>query len=318
MGRFRVLLFAGVALLPFAPAVAADQLKFGPPPSWVHPQRIPAANPTTAPVALLLQNQQTALQPGKIMVYSEVAFKIQNPQGLAAGNLSIVWQPATDIVTVNKLQIRRGDKIIDVLANGQTFTVLRRETNLEAATLDGTLTGNIQPDGLQEGDIVDFATTIQRSDPVLKGHVEATFGAWNGTPIESAHAELSWPDSIHLNVRETGITCRRLEGRRVAVPTSSTCRRGTLIRLSRRAAHRSGSRSAGSGKRRTSPPGPISRTSSSHCTTTHPPSRHQDHCMMRWRRSAPPPATLSIGPNWLSPSCRTGSGTSRWRWARAG
>lgn len=195
-------LFAGAALWA-GPAFATDALKFGPPPPWVHLQTIPIAKPTEAPVALLLDDQQISFAPGKVTTYAEAAIKIENSQGLAAGNVSLTWQPATDAVTVNKLQIRRGDKVIDVLAGGQTFTVLRRETNLDAATLDGTLTATLQPEGLQVGDIINLATTTERSDPVLKGHVEALFGAWGGLPTQSAHAALSWPSDMHLQIRET-------------------------------------------------------------------------------------------------------------------
>lgn len=184
-------------------ALAADALKFGPAPAWVHQQALPPAKPTDSPVEILLHDQQIAFGHGATTTYTEIAFKIENPQGLDAGNLAVVWQPATDTVTVNKLQIRRGDKVIDVLAAGQSFTVLRRETNLEAATLDGTLTGTIQPEGLQQGDILDYATTVERRDPVLNGHVEAIFGGWNGLPIEAAHAALSWPAGMQLNLRES-------------------------------------------------------------------------------------------------------------------
>jgi tetratricopeptide (TPR) repeat protein len=197
-------LLAGTAALPATSVHAADALKFGPPPAWVHPQAIPAAKPTDAPVVLLLQDEQIAFDRGKVTVYREAAMKIENAQGLAAaGNLALIWQPATDTLTVNKLQIRRGDKVIDVLAGGQTFTTLRRETNLDAATLDGTLTASMQPEGLQEGDIIDLATTTERVDPVLKGHVEAAFGAWGAMPVQSAHAALNWPTDLHLNVRQT-------------------------------------------------------------------------------------------------------------------
>jgi len=195
-------LLAGAAMSAH-PAFAADALKFGAPPAWVHPQPIPASKPTQAPVSLLLNDQQTYFEHGKVTTFSEGAVKIENAQGLAAGNVALVWQPATDTVTINKLQIRRGDKIIDVLAGGQTFTVLRRETNLDAATLDGTLTATLQPEGLQAGDIIDLATTTERSDPVLKGHVETVFGAWDGLPIQSAHAAISWPSDLHLQIRET-------------------------------------------------------------------------------------------------------------------
>lgn len=197
------ILLAGVAFCA-SPALAADALKFGPPPAWVVPQPMPqgptkAAN---APAALLLRDEQARLEPGKITSYTELAFKLQTPDGLSTGNLALPWQPATDTITINKVHIIRGDKVIDVLKS-QSFTVARRETNLDAATLDGSLTAVLQPEGLQVGDIVDMAITDEHVDPVLKNHVEGTYGEWNGLPIELAHVRLSWPSSMKLANRQT-------------------------------------------------------------------------------------------------------------------
>lgn len=204
MRHVRIFLLAGAALWAH-PAFAADSLKFGPAPAWVHPQTVPAAKPTEAPVMLLLNDQQAHLEPGKITTYSEIAMRIQRPEGLSAGNITIPWNPATDTVTVNKLQIRRGGKLIDVLAD-QKFTTMRRETGLEEATLDGNLTANIQPEGLQEGDVLDLATTTEHSDPVLGTHIETTFADWPSMPISLAHVRLEWPTTVKLNLRQKGVS----------------------------------------------------------------------------------------------------------------
>ena len=90
-----------------------------------------------APVRILLADQQHWLEPGRQIVYSAFALKVQTPQGLAAGNLSFPWRPETDDLTVHKLIVRRDGQTIDILGSGQTFTVVRREANLESATLDG-------------------------------------------------------------------------------------------------------------------------------------------------------------------------------------
>ncbi|MBW0008249.1 MAG: DUF3857 domain-containing protein, partial [Sphingomonas sp.] len=160
---------------------------------------------------MLLNDQQAQLEPGKTVTYTELALKIQKPEGLSAGNISIPWNPATDTVTVNKLQIRRGDQVIDVLAGGQKFTTMRREAGLEAATLDGYLTANIQPEGLQEGDIVDLATTAEHSDPVMGPHVETTFGRWIGVPIRRAHVRLEWPATMRLNIHAKGFAAQPID-----------------------------------------------------------------------------------------------------------
>jgi len=201
--RLAVLLAA--TALAGSPAFAADQLKFGPPPEWVIPQAIPQqpSKANDAPIAVLLSDSQVYFDKGKVTAYSEVAAKIQAPEGLSGGNIAFAWQPATDTVTVNKLHLIRDGKVIDLLKEGQTFTVLRRETNLEAATLDGALTAAIQSAGVQVGDIVDFATTAEHSDSVLGDHVEDTFATWNKVPIQYSHVRLSWPDSMELITRQT-------------------------------------------------------------------------------------------------------------------
>lgn len=187
-----------------SPAFAADQLKFGPPPGWVVPQSIPqqSTKAATAPMAILLNDSQIRFDDGKTTSFTEIALKVQSPEGLAAGNIAFPWQPSTDTVTVNKLHIIRDGKVIDVLKGGQTFTVARRETNMEAAMLDGTLTANIQPEGLQVGDIIDLAVTAEHLDPVMKGHVESLFGVWGSAPIELGHVTLSWNDRTNLSTRE--------------------------------------------------------------------------------------------------------------------
>lgn len=205
--RVIVVLLAGAALIGATPASAADKLQFGKVPSWVAPQQIPdqAAASADAPVALLLTDQQTQIEAGKVVTYSELALKIQKPEGLSAGNISIPWNPATDTVTVNKLEIHRGGKVIDVLAGDQKFVTMRRESGLDEAMLDGVLTANIQPEGLQEGDIIDLATTTEHADSVTGKHVEVNFADWSGVPIKAAHVHLDWPASIHLNIQSKGI-----------------------------------------------------------------------------------------------------------------
>ncbi|MFC3443038.1 tetratricopeptide repeat protein [Sphingobium rhizovicinum] len=178
-------------------ANAADKPVLAPAPTWVIPAgALPEAKKEAeAPVELLRSDQQVKLEKGRQTVYTDVAMRIGTPQGLAAGNISFPWRPETDDLTVHKLTIRRGDQLIDVLAS-QSFTVMRREQNLENATLDGVLTANIQPEGLQVGDIVEFAASISSSDPTFQGHVEQVAAGWNGMPIGQARLRMQWPTSL--------------------------------------------------------------------------------------------------------------------------
>ncbi len=196
-----------IALLASAascPAMAADTLAFGPPPAWVvqvpSPTNVPSAA-DASPVTVLLNDQQALLEPAKSVSFTNIAIRIDTPQGLAAGNISLPWDPSRQSLTVNRLIIRRGDQLIDVLKSGQTFTTLRRETNLDAATLDGVLTANIQPEGLQVGDVVEIAVTQEYHDPVMKGHVEAILAQFNGSTTKRGHLRVQWPAALAMKMR---------------------------------------------------------------------------------------------------------------------
>lgn len=204
MRSIKYLLLAS-SLLASSAYAAADKPVIVPIPEWVKPNAIPAIPDKSdeAPIRLLLSDQQIKIETGRQTVYSDVALRIQTPQGLAAGNLSLPWNPETDQLSVHKLLIHRGSETIDVLASGQTFTVVRREPNLESAMLDGRLTANIQPEGLQVGDVLELAITISSNDPVLNGHVEQIGAAWNGVPITRAHFKAQWPVQLPLAMRQS-------------------------------------------------------------------------------------------------------------------
>lgn len=184
-----------------APATAADRLAFAPPAPWIVPTELgrDRARPAGAALSILLVDQQLRLTPESDDEYVESATRIQNPQGLQAmGTIAVAWNPDLNTVTIHKLHIIRGGEVIDVLATGQTFTVLRRETNLESATLDGTLTAAIQPGGLQIGDIVDFAYTISNTDPVFRGISEWRILADDPLPIARLRIRAQWPGNLPI------------------------------------------------------------------------------------------------------------------------
>src|ERR1700733_5257332 len=164
---------ATIGLLCVAHAAAAsDQPRYEPPPAWVKPFEIP--KPTTAgnggTTRVLLEDSQDKFAADGLDSYWERAERIDTPQGLATmGNVAFDWNPDTENLLIHRVRIIRGDKIIDLLANGQKFIVLRRENKLEEAMLDGTLTAAIQPEGLQVGDILDIAVGYESRDPIQHG-----------------------------------------------------------------------------------------------------------------------------------------------------
>lgn len=182
---------------------AADKPEVGPVPSWVRPAVLKEhAQDDDAPVKILLTDWQFKFAPSAVEAYFEGAMRVQTPQGLqAVGTLSVSWNPGTDVITVHRLQIVRGDQRIDVLGGGEAFTVLRRENSLEYAALDGVLTAAFQPAGIQVGDTIDIAYTIKRSNPVLAGESEWIAGGFPNAPISHFSLRGSWSSADKIQWR---------------------------------------------------------------------------------------------------------------------
>jgi len=173
---FRSIAAIGIALLAY-PAVAADQPRYEPPPAWARQLEIPKPPPGDGgSTRILLENVQDRFSADGIDTYWEFAERIETPQGLAnVGNLAFDWNPDTQTLLIHRLRILRGGQVIDLLASGQKFIVLRRENKLEYAMLDGALTAAVEPEGLQVGDVLDIAIGFEDRDPILRGHSDRVF-----------------------------------------------------------------------------------------------------------------------------------------------
>ena len=197
----------GVALALWAgTSEAAETLRIGPPGPWVKPATrpgLPKGADESAPVRRLLSDIQVRLGGAGEERYQENASRLQTPAGLEAGAIALNWRPDVETLTVHFVHIIRNDQVIDVLGNGQTFTVLRREANLERAALDGALTATLQPEGLQVGDILDVAFTYAHHDPVMQGRTEMGFGLMPGPPVDHLRIRETWPVAKAITWRTT-------------------------------------------------------------------------------------------------------------------
>jgi tetratricopeptide (TPR) repeat protein/transglutaminase-like putative cysteine protease len=196
-------------LLWAAAAGAATSLQFGPPPHWVRPTPIPAPGAaTSAAIQILLLDHQVELSARTVSHYIESAVRIQTPQGLSMmGTVRLAWNPDTDVVVIHKIHILRGKQVIDVLGSGQTFTIARREVNLDYAAIDGTLTAILEPADLEVGDILDVAYTLKRTDPILAGTSEEEVEISPAVPVAAAHVSALWPASDPVKWQATqGLT----------------------------------------------------------------------------------------------------------------
>lgn len=200
-------------------ADAGDRITRGPAPAWVMPAGnpdAPAVDETGDGIRILLFDTQLRAERDQQSFYVRTRTMALSPQGLSAlGNLGMVWSPASQDVTVHHVTLIRDGQEIDVLAS-QEFETLRREQNLDVATLDGRLTAILQPAGLRVGDILDVAYTLTSRGSV-PGEQLAQFIDLN-MPLTVARQRLraSWPSDLPVTVRAannwTALPIRRAGG----------------------------------------------------------------------------------------------------------
>lgn len=203
--RIHVMTLAICGSLYLSSAHGADTVQYGPAPEWIRPVARPADDGAMAqaPSKILLRNHQIRFTPTGLESYAETFVQLQTAQGLQSlGSIALPWKPETDVLTVHKFHLIRGDKVIDILANGQKFEVLRRENNLEYAALDGTLTAAIQPSGMEVGDVVDFAFSIRHQEQ-LSISPEFVLAGFDLAPISRVEVRASWDKSLAMRWRAT-------------------------------------------------------------------------------------------------------------------
>lgn len=178
-----------------APVLAGDEPLYQSAPEWV--EVVPQDQLTFTPgKSYVLLDNQTRLDLGKVWNYSDVVYQISTPTDLtSAGTLSAGWLPDKGDLLIHRAEIIRGGEVIDILAQGSRFTVLRREEMLERRQLDGVLTATMPVPGLRIGDSVRLAYTTVRSDQALKDKVQFAHFLMSGeVPVEWARLKVSWPE----------------------------------------------------------------------------------------------------------------------------
>jgi tetratricopeptide (TPR) repeat protein len=185
------------------PVLGADAVSYAPAPTWVKAVTVPKddGRQADAPAKLLLRNYQLRFTASSVETYVESYIVMQTPQGLQAlGNIELPWKPDTDVLTVHKCQLLRGDRVIDILDSGQKFEVLRRENNLEYAALDGILSAVLQPAGMEVGDVLNLAFSVKRESSLLSTP-ETVLADFSAGPMARVELRAQWDRSIPVRWR---------------------------------------------------------------------------------------------------------------------
>lgn len=163
-------LIAAVVFSAFAStsAQAADKVLIAPVPTWVT-----QAPPVLKADSAVRFDEQVQVDGDTTTVYIDTMRQASSPEALLQmGTLTLGWQPDHGDLTLHKLEIIRGDQVIDALGKGEGITVIRREAGLERLMVDGQLTAVKHIEGLRVGDVLRMVFSISERDTALAGHVQ--------------------------------------------------------------------------------------------------------------------------------------------------
>lgn len=184
---------AQIAEVPIAPA-----------PDWTRPP--PADTGTPAPenasVRFIYSDNQALAGPNSLETYTAIRVRLLKPEALQFGNLTLSWTPGAGGMTLHWLRVIRQGKTIDLTRTAK-FTVVRRESGLELAMLDGRLTAFYQVPDLQVGDELEWAATATSFDPTLREHRSGIALLPQGGMPGAFRTRLLWPEGAKLRWQAT-------------------------------------------------------------------------------------------------------------------
>ena len=122
--------------------------------------------------------------------YIHYAVKVLNADGIQQmSDISASFDPAFQTLVFHKVKIVRNGRTIEKLANS-TINTFQRETNLERALYDGSLTAVINLTDVRDGDIIEYSYTIKGFNPVNKGNYSAVIYQEYTLPVHRIYSRL--------------------------------------------------------------------------------------------------------------------------------
>ena len=198
----RTIMLMAALITVAAPAHSQDQqVRRGPSPAWATAsEMLPVPEQVSGPTFVRRQDVETHLTAEGEAQYMGYRIKILQPAALQLGNISIGWNPAAGAPIVHDIKLFRDGRMIDVLKDAP-FEILRREDQLEAARLDGTLTAVLRIPDLRVGDELEVNLTLFNSDPTM-GPKSAGLLVLNQAPAPGRYRiGLSWEEDQAPNLK---------------------------------------------------------------------------------------------------------------------
>ncbi|MGB8811694.1 MAG: DUF3857 domain-containing protein [Paracoccaceae bacterium] len=199
---FRILVLI-LALFPVS--VMAQQLLRGDEPEWALPVELPQASAdlvaqSTGGVAFLLADDHLHWNGDVQLAFYRVASTVTDRAGLEmAASINQDFDPTSETLTLTRLQVRRGDRVIDLKAQ-VVPDIFRRERNLDAGIIDGSLTAHLTVPDLRVGDTVDYSFVLERRPLVPGDTLGGVRSLEFSVPVALTRVVVDWPQGKPLYV----------------------------------------------------------------------------------------------------------------------
>jgi transglutaminase-like putative cysteine protease len=165
---------AMLGFLSFVSSALANGADYTPVPDWVDQtgiemQASDSDDHSSKGIAYILYDKQVRLEEDGYSTFRRYKLQVVARPGLeSAGTVNLSYDPSEDSVVFHHLHRIRNGQVSDL--SDTEFLSIRRETEIEAGILDGTLTLHATIADLQVGDVLDFAWSVRSKPSVFKSH----------------------------------------------------------------------------------------------------------------------------------------------------
>jgi len=203
---------AGALVVWTSPALGATPeaatFEVRPVPAWVTPVTpviSPASKAASDGTDYLLLDRQENLDP-RASFYHEARLIFSDTGVQNGSSVSVVFDPAYEKLSIHFVRLIRSGITSDRL-DPSRVKLYQRETDLENFLYDGRFTAECQLEDVRAGDVIEYAYTLEGSNPVLAGHYADGFSTSWSCPVHRVVSRVVHPASHNLffKIRNRGI-----------------------------------------------------------------------------------------------------------------
>lgn len=169
------------------------------------------SNLATGGFQYLLQDSQDNLVLAN--QYVHYAVKILNGEGIQEmSDISTSFDPAYQSLEFHTVRVFRNGEIINKLPN-TTINTYQRETNLERALYDGSITAVINLTDIRVGDIIEYAYSIKGFNPASEGNYSTMLFQEYHIPVNKIYSRIitSKDNALHYKLFSNAKKPKELE-----------------------------------------------------------------------------------------------------------